>query len=120
MLDRVVSGLLGLLGNIRDDRINTQNKKDLAVSLILTAVNETKIYLRRNQRTNKRSRKREEKLSRLWSAAAIPLNRFNRDLAERCLQKSEYWLNPENYTSADIKKFRIGLDQVYKEARKMF
>lgn len=120
MLDKVVTGLLGLLGNIREDRVQTQDKKDLAISSILMAVNETKIYLRRNQRTNKRSRKVEEKLSMLWSAAAIPLHRFNRDLAERCLQKSDYWLNPEHYTASDIKKFRIGLDQVYKEARKMF
>ena len=42
---------------------------------------------------------------------------IDHDLANRCLEKSDYWLNPENYTATDIAKFRIGIDQIYKEAK---
>jgi len=120
VLDKILTGLLGLLENLRSDRTHSQDKKDLAVSSILMVVNETKIYLKRVQQSSKRNRTTEEKLSRLWAAAAVPLRRFNKDLAERCLSKSDYWLNPEHYTSSDIQKLRISLDQVYKEAKNMF
>lgn len=119
MWNKVIDGLLGLLTNIRDDRLQSQAEKDQALTSILAATNETKIYIKRIQRNGKRDRKTEEQLSRLWASAAVPLRRINKDLAERCLIKSDYWLNPENYTATDIAKFRIGIEQVYKEAKKM-
>lgn len=119
MWKEVIDGLLGLLENIRNDRIQTQSQKDQALTSIIAATNETKIYISRIQRNGKRDRKTEEQLSRLWASAAIPLRTINKDLAERCLIKSDYWLNPENYCATDISKFRIGIEQVYKEAKNM-
>ena len=119
MWELLVNGLLGLLGNFREDRTHSQEQKGHALSAIISASNETKIYIQRVQRSGNTDRETEEKLSRLWAAASVPLRHFDHDLAERCLRKSEYWLNPENYSATDIAKFRIGIDQVYKEAKKL-
>lgn len=117
MWQALISGLVGFLGQFREYKAQVQQDKDLALSAIISAANETKIYLQRVQRTGQTNRETEEKLSRLWAAASIPLRHFDQDLANRCLDKSEYWLNPENYSATDIAKFRIGIEQVYKEAR---
>jgi hypothetical protein len=119
MWKTVTDGLLGLLKNIREDRVQSQAQKDQALAAIIASANETKIYLMRIQHNGKRDRKTEEQLSRLWAAAAIPVRKINKDLAERCFLKSDYWLNPEYYTARDIEKFRIGVEQVYEEARNM-
>lgn len=119
MWEVLVSGLVGLLGNFRENRVHSDEQKDSALSAIISAANETKIYIQRVQRTGKTNRETEEKLSRLWVAASVPIRHFDQDLAERCIMKSEYWLNPENYSATDIAKFRIGINQVYKEAKEL-
>lgn len=115
----LIDGLLGLLRNFREDRSGLDSQRDLALSALIAATNETKIYISRVQRTGKTDRETEEKLCRLWGAAAIPLRSFNRDLAERCLTKSDYWINPNNYSAVDVAKLRIGIEQIYKEAIEM-
>ncbi len=117
MWELLISGLLRLLGNLPKYRTRSREQKDIALSSIISAANETKIYIKRVQRTGQTNREAEEKLSRLWAAASVPLRHFDQDLAERCLIKSDAWLNPENYSATDIAKFRIGIEQVYKEAK---
>jgi hypothetical protein len=117
MWETLVTGLLGLLGHFRELHTESTELRDLALSAIISAANETKIYIQRVHRTGQRNQDTEEKLSRLWAAASVPLRHFDRDLANRCLDKSEYWLNPDNYTATDIAKFRIGIDQIYREAK---
>lgn len=119
MWEVLVSGLVGLLGKFREHRVHSEEQKDLALSAIISAANETKIYIQRVQRSGKTKRETEEKLSRLWVAASIPIRHFDKDLADRCIMKSDYWLNPENYSATDIARFRIGIDQVYKEAKEL-
>jgi hypothetical protein len=119
MWEALLTGLLGLLGNFREDRTHSQEQKDLALSALISATNETKIYIQQVQRTGKTNRETEEKLSRLWATASIPVRHFDRDLSERCYSKSDYWLNPENYSATDIAKFRIGIEEINKEAKKL-
>lgn len=119
MWEPLVSGLLGLLNYFKENRTNRTEQKDLALSALLSATNETKIYITRVQKTGKTDRETEEKLSRLWASVAVPLRHYDRDLADRCLMKSEYWLNPENYSATDIARFRIGIEQVYKESKRL-
>lgn len=115
MIEVVLTSLHKLLDMLGAERFRDDQRKDFALSSILAATSETKLYLKRK----KRDQRIEEQLVRLWAAAAVPLRHYDRDLAERCTMKSEYWLNPANYSDADIKKFRIGIDQVYKEAKRL-
>ncbi len=70
-------------------------------------------------RKSKKQVQRIETLLRMWAATSIPLRHFDRDLAQRCLEKSDYWLNPDNYSAPEIVQFRIGIEQVYKDAKKL-
>jgi len=119
MWEPLLTGLFGLLNVFNRDATQSREQIDLALSALISATNETKIYIQRVQRTGSTNRETEEKLSRLWSAASIPIRHFDQDLAERCYIKSEYWLNPENYSATDIAKFRIGIEKINKEAKKL-
>ena len=115
----IIDGLFNLLNVFKSDREHSNGEKDLALTAIISATNETKIYIQKVQKTGKTDRSTEETLSRMWAAASIPLRHFDRDLAQRCLEKSDYWLNPDNYSAPEIAQLRIGIEQVYKDAKKL-
>jgi hypothetical protein len=117
MWEALVKGLIEFLKYLGQHEIQSREQKDLALSAIISAANETKIYIQQVQRNGQPNREIEEKLSRLWAAASVPLRHFDPDLANRCLEKSDYWLSPTNYSATDIVKFRIGIEQVYKDAK---
>src|SRR5205085_8937681 len=85
------------------------DQRDSALAALYGALNETKLYLERRD-AGERDRGREEQLSRLWSAAAIPLRRFNADLAARCLEKSDFWVAPKRWFDDDVHSKRIDID----------
>lgn len=58
-------------------------------------------------------------LVKYWSAAGISLRHFDQDLARRCDDKAEYWVNPENYKQDDIEKLGISLESVRQAYKKM-
>jgi hypothetical protein len=115
-------------GERKRERLKSE---DDALSALYAAVNETRLYIHSLDPTRyvgaskskmidaarKRSRETEEKLSRLWMHAAVKLRRVDADLADRCYVKAEYWVTPERWSEDDIKRARIGIDRVYKEAR---
>jgi hypothetical protein len=113
----MVSGLKGLLGYISGERRDREDKLDDALTAIYTVAGETKIYINDMLKNGKRIRKRENKLSLGWAKAAALVRRFNIDLAERFLLKSDYWIKPENWTRDDIERNRIGIEEVCEEAR---
>lgn len=82
---------------------------------LFEAVTKTKLYIQKR----KRSLAKEEELVHLWAEAAIHIRHFDKDLAERCAMKSEYWINPKNFSETDIKRFRIGIEQVCKEVKEL-
>ena len=116
-LSSMIPGLQGLLNYFAVERRQRDDRLDTALTAIYTAASETKIYIDRMKKSGRRSRKKEEELSRLWAKAVAPVRRFDRDLAERFLLKSDYWINPEHWTPSDIKDARIGIVQVCEEAR---
>lgn len=93
--------------------------QDSALAAIYTAAFETKIYLEEQERARERNRDTEEELVRLWAKAAVPVRRFDADLAERCLLKADLWVNPQDWTEEEISANRIGICQVWEDARKM-
>ena len=115
----MIEGLKALLEYFRDERHRREDKADAALAAIYAAANETKLYIRSTQRTGKSNRQKEEELSRLWTSAAVPIRHFNRDLAERCLMKGRYWVDPASWTVEQIVLFRIGIDEVFEAAREL-
>lgn len=115
----MIEGLKTLLEYFRDERHRREDHADEALMAIYMAANETKLYIQEVQRTGKSKQKREAELSRLWTRAAIPIRRFDADLASRCLIKGDYWTNPSAWTVEAIAQFRIGLDDVFREAKEL-
>ena len=114
VLDRIIN-LLGPIATLSKDR---RELKDSALRAISTALNETYLYYR-DLGSKSRDPDREAMLVKYWSAAAIPLRHFDDELAGVCELKSEYWVNPENYTDEEVKKLGIELDSVRQAYRKM-
>jgi hypothetical protein len=115
----MIDGIKTLLNYFRDERHRREDGVDQALLAIYVATNETKLYVERVRRTGVSVRATEEQLSRLWTKAAVPIRRFDRDLADRCLLKGEYWVNPSALTVEQINLFRLGLNEVFRDAREL-
>jgi hypothetical protein len=114
-----IPGLSKLLDFFSRERHRRDDQVDQALVCIYAAANETKLYLAQLEKTSRRVRKREEELARLWSKAAVPVRRFDADLANRCLLKSQYWVSPEKWKADDVTEKKIGIDAVYEKAREL-
>lgn len=111
-LSAVISGLFGALPNLLALPKERRELRDNALRGILVALDETFLYYRDIERRHQRDLDREALLVRYWSAAAIPMSRIDPDLARRCDQKSEYWLNPDRYDAGAVAELGIGLESV--------
>ena len=69
-------------------------RHDQALAAIYAATNETRIYIAHTLQTKGRDQRRETELARLSTKAAVPVRHVDRDLADRCLLKADYWLIP--------------------------
>lgn len=114
-----IPGLGKLLDYFSRERRRRDDQMDAALAAIYAAANETKIYLARLEKTGRRRRKHEEELARLWSKAAVPVRRFDRDLANQCLLRSQYWISPDRWDAGDITEKRVGIDAIYEKAREL-
>lgn len=119
MIIDAIPGLSKLLDYYSKERHRREDQKELALNAIFAAASETRIYLAGLERTGRRSRKKEEELSRLWSKAALAARRFDADFTDRCLLKSQYWVSPEKWRADDVTEKRIGIDAVYEKARQL-
>ena len=114
-----ISGLSKLLDYFSQERHRREDRVDQALLCIYAAANETKLYLAQLEKTGRRIRKREEELARLWGKAAIPVRRFDADLANRCLLKSQYWVSPDKWKADEVTEKKIGIDAVYEKTREL-
>jgi hypothetical protein len=130
-----ISALTGLLTPLKDwftaigaEKNRRNERYQEAISTLYVALNGTRIYigsLERRRRANacligdRRDEIIEANLSRLRTAASSKLRPFNHELAERCLLKGDYWTNPDNWNETEIKLARIGITQMFREARKL-
>jgi hypothetical protein len=119
MIRELLDGLIKILGPIATLSKERRELKDVALRAISNALDETCLYYRDQLKGSPRNLDREGLLAKYWSAAAIPMRHFDETLANICDHKSEYWINPENYDSDEIKDLGIGLDDVRKAYRKM-
>ncbi|WOK08175.1 hypothetical protein RT717_05940 [Imperialibacter roseus] len=119
MLNEIIEGLSNILGPIATATKERSQMKDEALRAISHALNETYLYYRDIEHGHLPNRDKEAMLVKYWSAAAISLRHFDQGLANICDNKAEYWVNPDNYNSADIENLGIGLDSVRQAYRKM-
>jgi hypothetical protein len=119
MLEMIAGKLTALLGPLRAMSKDNREMRDNALRAVSHALNETCIYYRGLERGKERNNEIEDQLSRYWAAAAIPIRHLDRELAMICEQKSEYWLNPYQWTIHDIGRAGIKLEKVREDYRKM-
>ena len=116
----LLSALLKALADIdaREDRKSEHVERTLRG--VIEAASETLKYEAwRDANNGERDKEREIDLSSRWYMAAVPLNGYDRDLADRLGKKGAYWLNPGKWTQHEIRDARIGLDTVREEAHRL-
>lgn len=118
-INEILEGLSKILGPIATLSKDRRELKDTALRAISNALDETYLYYRDQHNGSPKNLERESLLVKYWSAAAIPMRHFDQSLANRCDEKSEYWINPSNYDAGDINELGIGLDNVRQAYRKM-
>lgn len=93
--------------------------KDNALRSLNTALRETKLYYHGLGKGKSRDRDIEAQLVKYCGAAAIPLRHFDEELAFMCEQKAEYWIDPEQWSDAQIRELGIELSEVSKSYRSL-
>ncbi|HEX6038659.1 MAG TPA: hypothetical protein VFZ20_11490 [Longimicrobium sp.] len=104
--------LLGMLEQFAAFSRDRRDFRDNALRSISTALNETYLYYRDLGQGKPRDYDIEAQLSRYWSAAAIPIRHIDPELAGICEHKSEYWINPDQWTSEEVRQRGIELGEV--------
>lgn len=117
MLEYVVDKLIALLGPIATLSKDKRELKDNALRAISTALMETKLYYRDRAKGKPRNLDVEAQIAKYWAAAAIPLRHIDEELAQRCEQKAEFWINPDEWSDDDVERLGIKLEDVSKAYR---
>jgi hypothetical protein len=113
----IFDGCLKWLERIRTGRKLRDERTDQALFALYTAINETKSYIETLRSGKRRNRKKEYAIAKLWRRASVPLRKINVKFADRCFSKGNYWMEPDVWTDAMIKKKKIRMDQVLKSIR---
>src|ERR1035438_399670 len=95
----------------------SKQKKEAArcFSIALTA---TEDYLDSHDLKKHRDLEEERRLQRLWNEASRTIYPLSDEVGYLLSLKSDYWRNPVRWTNAKIKKARLTLRDVRKEASK--
>lgn len=117
MLELIVSQFTALIEPMQNFSKDKRDLKDNALRAISHALNETYLYYRDIESGRPINLDSQKQLSIYWSAAAIPLRHINEDLALICEFKSEYWVNPENWSDEEIHEHGIALNDLRKKYR---
>lgn len=102
--------------------LDSHNTRIMALRSLLTALNETKIYVGRIGAGKSRiDRKCEEKLSRLWMDAAYAIRDDYPELADACFEKSQHWAESEEWRlqMSEMDRARINLDIMSLRAKEL-
>ena len=95
-----------------------QQEKD-ALESLLSALNETMIYLGRAEELRESNcRETEEGIARLWKQAAISVRPYNQELAKKCNAKGLYWGHPSYFTQDEIEKMQISIRGIQLDVNK--
>jgi len=115
----IASDALNGIGLWLTRRERKQERDDAAIKSVLDAVNQTKSYIARLDRGYGEDSDKEEQLVALWTTAAVHIRRTDAELANRLQMKAEYWTNPRQWSDDDVRKNRIRISEIAKEARRL-
>ena len=87
-----------------------------AIEAINKAANRTTIYITKSISGTYKS---DQELSDLWMEAAKAVRELDTELYFRLLGKAEYWSNPEEWPEDRVKKAKISLLEIKREAKKL-
>ena len=119
MITEIIDRLDRLASKIIEYKHEQRQLADNALRSISFALDETYLYYAELESGQRRNDEREHQLSKYWSAAAIPMRHLDKELAEKCDYKSEYWINPNNWSDNTIEAVGISLDKVRGHYRKL-
>lgn len=88
-----------------------------AIRAVFTAVDATRMHLRRLRGTEPRSYAPNPELVDLWRESAIAMAAFDHELAIRLRRKAEFWSDPENWDADECEHARIQLEGLAESAR---
>lgn len=112
MLEFIISQFIALIEPIQSLSKDKRDLKDNALRAISHALNETYLYYRDIEHGKPQNLDIQKQLSHCWAAAAVPLRNIDENLALICEFKSEYWVNPENWSDEQIHEHGIALDDL--------
>jgi hypothetical protein len=112
VFESLIDGAREFLQRIFQNRHQRTEQVDNALTALYAAINETRIYVKSCSR-KPRNTEKEAELARLWARAAVPIRHLDQGLAERCRLKADYWIDPDAWTVAQLKQFRLTLDEIY-------
>ena len=119
MIEWFVERLIQLIGPLAALNKEKRELADAALRAVSEALTETCLYYRDKGTGNARNLEIEAKLARLWAAAVIPLRHIDANLAMDCEMKSQYWVNPDNWSGSAADELRIGLRRLSGEYRSL-
>lgn len=89
-----------------------KNNSDLrlkAINGLTPAISSTVLYTEKLKRGEPNDPVEEDRLYSLWYEASSQVIDYDRELAKRCLDKSEFWLNSKLYNSQKVIDLNISL-----------
>lgn len=113
--------ILAWLALQRQVHNRTRDQEKAAIEAIYRAANATRQYINRvgepyGSGKEPRDRDKEDELSRLWMEANNAMLDVSIGLADRCMIKSGYWNEPENWTVEEVRAADISLDSILEAA----
>jgi hypothetical protein len=94
----------------------SEPQKD-AIRSVFSAVDATRMHLRRLRGITPQSYAPNPELVDLWREAAIEISAFNPDLSVRLRRKAEFWSDPESWDADECDHAAIQLDDLAESAR---
>lgn len=118
-LVRLFTDLLAWLKRHGEARERDRERFHRALLSVYLAANETKAYLATLRRRRGPDHERERALSRMWSEAAVALQEFDPELADRSLLEGHYWADPTEWSDAELERARESLKALFSKAREL-
>ena len=96
---------------------NPTPPKQQAIRAVWSAVDNTRMTLRRIKDGQINSATPNPELVALWSDASLQVAELNRDLALRLRDKADYWSDPQRWDEHKIDQAGIRIDAIASDAR---
>ena len=118
MIKTVIDKPILLIPTISATKKENRELADSAFLSISEALTETSLCLSEFRKARIRDEKKQREIAKLWGNAAIPLRHIDTDLPLIYEHKSEYWIDPGNWSMKINAGIKRRLDEVCKKYRR--